>query len=282
MQITDLNPFVRYARVHTSYQHRSVCSICYDCRFFFLESGVGTLTLGGERHELSEGTAIFLPPATKYHFRFQDSDDFRLIVLDFDLTQQNNHLQDSLFTASEDNFDPARVPPHDAPAELAQPIVREAPTLRATVRQCPALFLEREMFYREKASALLKLCLIELIRESVIRESNALLCEQILQYIHKRCTSEEVTNGEIAEVFGYHPHYLSNVIRTHTGTSLHQYVIAYRLRLAKNMLLTTAMDVEEIAWRTGFCSASHFIRVFRARNGMTPRQYRLSRIRADL
>ena len=282
MQITDLNPFVRYARIHSSYRNRTACSVCYDCRFFFLENGSGTLTLGGERHELTEGTAIFLPPATKYHFRFQNSDAFRLIVLDFDLTQQNRHLEDSLFTASEDNFDAEKVPPHDAPSELAAPLVRHIPALHATVRQCPALFFERELFYREKTSALLKLCLIELIRGSVIRESNAILCEQILQYIHKRCTEGDVTNGEIAEVFGYHPHYLSNVIRTHTGKSLHRYVIAYRLRLAKNLLLTTSMDVEEIAWRTGFCSASHFIRVFRSCNGMTPRQYRLSRIRTDL
>ncbi len=282
MQITDLNPFVRYARIHSSYQNRAVRSVCYDCRFFFLESGSGSLTLGGERHELTEGTAIFLPPATKYHFRFQNSDNFRLIVLDFDLTQQNCHLEDSLFTASEDTFRLDRVPPHDAPPELEVPIVRHVPALHATIRQCPTLFLERDLFYREKTSALLKLCLIELIRGSVIRDGSAVLCEQILQYIHKRCTEGDVTNGEIAEVFGYHPHYLSSVIRTRTGKSLHQYVISYRLRLSKNLLLTTAMDVEEIAWRTGFCSSSHFIRVFRAHNGMTPRQYRQTRIRADL
>ncbi len=282
MLITDLNPFIRYARIHSSYQSRPQRSVCYDCRLFFLAGGTGTLTLDGVRHELTEGTAIFLPPATRYHFRFQSSDTFRLIVLDFDLTQQNSHLEDSLFTASEDNFDPSRVPPHDCPPELEMPIIRNVPSLHATLRQCPELFLERELFYREKVSSLVRLCLLELIRGNVNREGNALLCEKILQYIHKKCTAGEVTNQEIAEYFGYHPHYLSSVIRRYTGKSLHQYVISYRLRFAKNLLLTTAMEVEEIAWRCGFCSASHFIRVFRAHNGITPRQYRQSRIRADL
>ena len=282
MLITDLNPFVRYARIHKSYQNRSSRSVCYDCRLFFLENGSGTMTLDGIRHELSEGTAIFLPPATKYHFRFQPSDDFRLIVLDFDLTQQSSHLEDSLLTASEDNFDPAKVPPHDRPPELESPIIRSVPSLHAALRQCPELFLERELFYREKVSSLVRLCLLELIRGNVTKEGNALLCEHILQYIHRKCTAGDVTNQEIAEHFGYHPHYLSSLIRRHTGKSLHQYVISYRLRLARNLLLTTAMDVEEIAWRSGFCSASHFIRVFRAHNGMTPRVYRQSRLRADL
>ncbi|WP_420547499.1 GlxA family transcriptional regulator [Curvivirga sp.] len=47
-----------------------------------------------------------------------------------------------------------------------------------------------------------------------------------------------------------------------------------RIETAKHLMLTTHNSISEIAIQTGFCDASHFIRVFRTKNGMTPDQYR--------
>jgi AraC-like DNA-binding protein len=54
----------------------------------------------------------------------------------------------------------------------------------------------------------------------------------------------------------------------------HEYLLAYRLRQSKQLLLTTALSIDQIAERCGFNSASHFARAFRSENGISPSEFR--------
>jgi AraC-like DNA-binding protein len=53
-----------------------------------------------------------------------------------------------------------------------------------------------------------------------------------------------------------------------------QYVSRVRIYEAGTMLRATSDSVEQIAARTGFCDASHFVRQFKKTMDTTPRQYR--------
>lgn len=69
----------------------------------------------------------------------------------------------------------------------------------------------------------------------------------------------------------------SHFIRTfqrNLGQTPHEYLLAYRLRQAKRLLATTNATIEEIAALSGFNSASHFARAFRASNGISPTMFR--------
>jgi transcriptional regulator GlxA family with amidase domain len=50
--------------------------------------------------------------------------------------------------------------------------------------------------------------------------------------------------------------------------------LSYRLRQSKQLLLTTALSVDQIAERCGFNSASHFARAFRNENAISPSEFR--------
>ena len=67
-------------------------------------------------------------------------------------------------------------------------------------------------------------------------------------------------------------------MKNFTGKTIHQYIIYYRLRMEKDMLLTTDDDVNTIAWKVGFNSPSHFIDTFHRRFGRTPYDYRQANI----
>lgn len=54
----------------------------------------------------------------------------------------------------------------------------------------------------------------------------------------------------------------------------HEYLLSFRLRQAKNLLLTTSISVEIISEKCGFNSASHFARAFRSNHQMTPTEFR--------
>ena len=53
-----------------------------------------------------------------------------------------------------------------------------------------------------------------------------------------------------------------------------EYLVAYRLRMAKKLLETTDMPVTEVALRCGFNSPSYFTKQFRENFGFTPKAVR--------
>ena len=276
MKLSDLNPFIRYARAHrVQFPLQNAISICYDCRIFFFDNISGSITVNGENHPLYNKTALFLPPETKYRMNILFKENAQVIILNFDLTCQHEQLATSLGTATEATFEPRRVPPYTLPKELSTPIISESPQTEHLLTQCVEHFLCEGMYYRECASALLKLCLLDLLHRNALG-SQSELCKDVLAYIHSHYSDTAVTNRQIAAKFGYHPDYLSTLIRQETGKSLHKYLIAYRLQMAKNYLLTTQYDISEIAWRCGFCTPAYFIKLFRENTSMTPSAYRKS------
>ena len=282
MELSELNPHIRYARIHrAAFGIEKSISVCYDCRAFFFDHIQGSIEIAGREYDISNKMTVFLPPETHYRFRMHFREDSTCIVLNFDLTGQNRHLDQPLGTAREENFDPGLVPSYNPPEELLQPILQVTPALEHTLTQCADHFLQQVPLYREKASALLKLVLLELIHQNN-RSRGSALCEAVMQFVREHYTEHSLTNREIADIFHYHPDYISALLRNETGRTLQQLLIHYRLRMAKNLLITTQYDISEIAWRCGFCSASYFIKQFRQNTGMTPRTYRSQKLHTDL
>jgi transcriptional regulator GlxA family with amidase domain len=67
-----------------------------------------------------------------------------------------------------------------------------------------------------------------------------------------------------------------HLFKQETGTSAGQYLRELRFRKAEMMLRTTFLSVKEIADEVGLVSLNHFIKDFKKRNGMTPREYRIA------
>lgn len=282
MLLSDLNPFIRYARIHKTTLHANDdMRICYDCRVFFIDNAVGNITIGSEKYDISNKTAVYLPPETKYRFNVDFLSDGKAIILDFDLTNDNSHIQSSLGTATEKTFDKSKVPVYSLPDELSVPIVKAMPQLDHLLTQCSDNYLFHKPYYREISSAVLKLCLLEFVKQPTQRNGSK-TNDDVLAYIHNHFADSTLTNNAIAEKFNYHPNHLSNLIKQETGMSLHKYLINYRLRIAKNYLLTTQYDISEIAWRCGFCSEAYFIKKFRENVGETPNVYRRHKIHTEL
>jgi len=61
-----------------------------------------------------------------------------------------------------------------------------------------------------------------------------------------------------------------------TGESPNQYLLNLRLDKAKELLVNTNLSVSEIAYQTGFGSASYLSKIFKAKIGSPPKDYRVN------
>ena len=279
MKIEELNPFIRYATIHQTYYPQKEDSICYDCRLFHVLQGDGVFVVNGQNYSVSQGFSAFLPPKTHYHFVFKHQNNVKIYVLNFDLTDKFNSFTKSLGTATESTFIEQKVFNYEPPKEFATPIVQiNSLALRDSIATCVDLFLQKIAYYKHYASAHLKLSLLDLLRETYSEKNYYRLILNVQEYIRNNYKLAELSNQDIANQFNYHPYHLNLLMKAHTKKTLHDYLIDYRLHVAKNYLRTTTLTITSIAEKTGFASYTYFIKLFREHTGLSPLQYRKSHI----
>lgn len=98
--------------------------------------------------------------------------------------------------------------------------------------------------------------------------------DDALEYLHANYM-EDVTLGALCAAVHVNRTTLNRKFRAWTGATAMEYLLNYRLQIAKEMLAHTALTIEEIAQATGFSYGTYLIRRFTARMGMAPTAYRL-------
>lgn len=84
----------------------------------------------------------------------------------------------------------------------------------------------------------------------------------------------ELTLESIGERLHYNPNYLSNIFKKEYGTAFSEYLMNYRLEMAKKWLSETDMTIRVIAERLQYHNPQNFIRSFRKKEQVTPGTYR--------
>ena len=86
--------------------------------------------------------------------------------------------------------------------------------------------------------------------------------------------SERLTVEDMAAATGYSASYFSHMFAQDTGMSPYQFVVRSRVEHAQQLLMTTRLTVQEIAFQCGFNSAANFCYTFRRMAGTSPHAYR--------
>lgn len=138
------------------------------------------------------------------------------------------------------------------------------------------LFWQREGFQLGARSALVEFLLLALREEPVAFQSGSPGFEGILKCICRmeQLPGEKHTLAELGKEAAMSVSSYTKKFREATGLSSSEYLIRLRLDEARQLLGGSGLSVTEIAYRCGFSSTSHLIRLFRARQGITPAQYR--------
>ena len=83
-----------------------------------------------------------------------------------------------------------------------------------------------------------------------------------------------LTNITLGERFGFHPNYVSTLVKSYTGIPLHRYLLTVRLSRAAELITQTELSIGEISDRCGFCDIYYFSRYFKRAFGTPPSEYR--------
>jgi signal transduction histidine kinase/AraC-like DNA-binding protein len=113
----------------------------------------------------------------------------------------------------------------------------------------------------------------ELAPKGHLSQATSLLVKQAIAYIHASYR-KPISRQEIALALGVHKDYLSRIFAQEMHISTWDYLIRYRILMAKEHLEASDDSIMTIAMDTGFNDSSYFSRVFQKETGLTPREYR--------
>jgi transcriptional regulator GlxA family with amidase domain len=87
-------------------------------------------------------------------------------------------------------------------------------------------------------------------------------------------SAEPLRLEDLASLCGMSPSSFSRFFRQRTGRTVMDYILDIRLGHAARMLVDTSSGISEICYACGFNNLSNFNRIFKAKRGCTPRDFR--------
>ncbi|HKB91749.1 MAG TPA: AraC family transcriptional regulator [Opitutaceae bacterium] len=92
--------------------------------------------------------------------------------------------------------------------------------------------------------------------------------------VREQFANPELSVHHVAEMLGCSADYLSHLFHTETKERLTHYIQRIRIEGAILALETTALNISEIAYASGFADPAYFARVFKQHKALTPQEYR--------
>lgn len=91
---------------------------------------------------------------------------------------------------------------------------------------------------------------------------------------------QELSLESISERLHYSPNYLSSIFKKEYGMTFTEFLMNYRLDIARKWLVDTDMTIKDIAERLQYQNPQNFIRSFRKKEHVTPGAYRKMKLQA--
>ncbi len=98
--------------------------------------------------------------------------------------------------------------------------------------------------------------------------------EAVFGFITSNYSNAELTIIDVQQAIGIHERKISAIIKKKTELNFKQFLNKLRIAEAKRLLLTSSLQISEIAFKVGYGNASHFNRVFKVSENCAPNDFR--------
>ena len=121
--------------------------------------------------------------------------------------------------------------------------------------------------------------LSSLAGDSVGSRSSSYIVRAARDYIRNNYADAALSLNAAADALSVSTGYLSRVFKDQTGQNFSEYLQSVRMERAQQLLATTVIPTNAVAEQTGYSNSTYFRAAFKARFGLTPRQYRQTQSR---
>ena len=275
MLLRDITPFIRHVRHFaisdaTPSAHKDVRT--RDNRIFFVTDGAVDITVGENEYTLHRDSLILIRSGEFY--RLDPLKNSSITVINFDFTENFSAIKQSFHPFSSDfpgvleniAFD-------DAPCLRSHIVLENAGRLSENISSLVDEFYQRSEWSDAYLSAVLKAMIIDIARTAACAvPSRNTLVKNVIRYMQEHY-SERVENETLSEHFHFTSVYINRVFKREMGISIRKYLIALRIDIAKELLISGECSPSEAAIATGFDDYPHFSKTFKALTGKSPREY---------
>lgn len=221
-------------------------------RVYYVKSGRGELRYDGKTLSLLPGNVYVIPAGLEYSYNCEDS-----------LEKLYCHV--NIFCYNR----------RDLTEDMRAPIVlRER---KEDITRAIACWRAGDVMSALQLKELLYRTLCEAIEQSgtgggEVRTYSPLI-KQAVKYVEKNLRAD-LTATQMAEALFVSDSRLQKTFRAEMGVPLGRYITHRVLAVAEEQLRLTRRTIREISDSLGFCDRFYFSRMFRARYGVAPAQYR--------
>ena len=237
----------------------------------YILAGNGMFTSGGRTWHLSAGDGFLIIPGVVSSYKASEENPWEYCWIGFDGRDAKNTLNSCGINSENPVF-------HMPSFEKTENDIRIDPGQKYTAIG-EVLLSINEVLLREPENVYLHLSLLyrffALLQPGSAaghKDSTGYL-QKAIDYIQNNY-AYDIKIRDVARYVGIDRTYLYKLFSQELGTSPQQYLISYRLSVAKQMLTTTSLRVSEIANSCGFVDSTSFCHQFRGQFLMTPSQFR--------
>lgn len=218
----------------------------YSYELIFMLKGTAFIEENGEKYELSENNMLILEPG-KHHMGFQDSAPpiaFYWFHFNTDMALPFKTLQNGEY--------------YDLKYLLKKLLhISNTPSYPPESAETVALMIFYELTHLGNEPP----------------DGKRSFVAEIAEYIRIN-VANNITVSDTAAHFGYNPDYLGKLFKANYGIGLKEHIAAEKVKLAKDLLLTSNLSVKEISAKLGFSHENLFIKFFLYHEELSPSRFR--------
>ena len=238
---------------------------------FFLialgKHGVGGVAQDGRETVLRPGEFTIYDTTRPYELRFDDAFTQVILQVPRDMLLRRVAGTEALTAISFGSDRPLQKLAHDFVYRLCQSADEIQP--------------EHAVRLSEQAVDLVAMALSERLGTKALPSTRRLaLLHRLKAHVRTHLADPDLSISEAATALGVSPRYVNDLL-SEEGTSFQRFVLTERLAQCQRDLASPILahrHVSEIAFAWGFNDVSHFGRVFRERYGLSPRDFRTSKL----
>jgi AraC-like DNA-binding protein len=107
----------------------------------------------------------------------------------------------------------------------------------------------------------------------ILKDADIQRFQKLFDYVNKNY-HQNISVTKAAKLCNMSYSYFSRKFKEITGKTFTEYLNYVRIREAEKLLITTDMNITQIALNTGFSSTSYFIKQFRHHKNISPKRFR--------